>query len=189
MKNLLLCVDPGHGAHDSGAVGPTGLRECDLNLDMAARVGRLAMADGWRVVFTRLDGKFVSLSGRADFSNAARADLFLSLHGNGSDNQKAHGIEMWTTKGLTAADAVVPFMERALRAELPDVVLRVDRTDGDADKEKDYAVLRLTKAPAILWEVGFVTNPEEEALLKTDEYRDRIARAIVNGINAWRASL
>lgn len=189
MKNLLVCIDAGHGGHDPGVIGPTGLRESDLNLDVAARVGRLAMADGWRVVFTRLKDTFVRRSDRAEFSNAARADLFLSIHGNGSDNRKAHGTELWTTKGETAADAVIPFMERALRAEFPDIELRVDRSDGDADKEKDFDVLRLTNAPAVLPEIGFVSNPEEEALLKTDAHRDRIARALVNGINAWRASL
>lgn len=189
MDPLYLCIDAGHGGHDPGVIGPTGLRECDLNLDIAGRVAAKAVADGWRVLVTRAADRFVPLSKRAGISNEAHAHLFISIHGNGAENRKAHGVELWTTVGQTKADEVIPYLERAWRDEFPDVEFRVDRTDGDADKEKDYAVLRLTKAPAILYEVGFVSNPEEEALLKTAEYRARIASAIVAGINAWRESL
>ena len=188
---MKLCIDAGHGGNDSGVVGLGGLRESDLNLSIAGRVATLAVLDGWDVMLTRSSDRFVGLTGRADMANASRhpVDLFLSIHGNGALNREAHGVEFWTSRGQTRSDAVVPHLAGAWKAEFPDVVLRADWSDGDADKESGFAVLHLTRMPAVLVEVGFVSHPPTEALLKTSEYQDRIARAIVAGLNAWRDSI
>lgn len=188
---MRICIDAGHGGHDSGVVGLGGLRESDLNLSIAGRVATLAVLDGWEVMLTRSSDRFVGLTERADMANTSRrpVGLFLSIHGNGALNREAHGVEFWTSRGQTRSDAVVPFLVGAWDAEFPDVVLRTDWSDGDADKESGFAVLHLTKMPAVLVEVGFVSHPPTEALLRTPEYQDRIARAIVAGLNAWRASI
>ena len=188
---MRICIDAGHGGHDSGVVGLGGLRESDLNLSIAGRVATLAVLDGWDVMFTRSSDRFVGLTERADMANASRrpVDLFLSIHGNGALNREAHGVEFWTSRGQTRSDVVVPYLVGAWKAEFPDVVLRTDWSDGDADKESGFAVLHLTKMPAVLVEVGFVSHPPTEALLKTGEYQERIARAIVAGLYAWRASI
>ena len=188
---MKLCIDAGHGGHDSGVVGLGGLRESDLNLSIAGRVATLAVLDGWDVMLTRSSDRFVGLEGRGSLANESRTpvDLFLSLHGNGAVSREAHGVEFWTSRGQTRSDAVVPYLVGAWKAEFPDVVLRADWSDGDADKEAGYAVLHLTKMPAVLVEVGFVSHPPTEALLRDSEYQVRIARAIVAGLNAWRASI
>lgn len=185
---MKLCIDAGHGGNDSGVVGLGGLRESDLNLSIAGRVATLAVLDGWDVMFTRSSDRFVGLTERADMANASRrsVDLFLSIHGNGAVSREAHGVEFWTSRGQTRSDAVVPYLVGAWKAEFPEVVLRTDWSDGDADKEAGYAVLHLTKMPAVLVEVGFVSHPPTEALLRDSEYQVRIARAIVAGLNAWQ---
>lgn len=188
---MKLCIDAGHGGNDSGVVGLGGLRESDLNLSIAWHVASLALLSGWEIMMTRSSDRFVGLEGRSSLANESRTpvDLFLSLHGNGAVSREAHGVEFWTSRGQTRSDAVVPYLVGAWKAEFPDVVLRTDWSDGDADKEAGYAVLHLTKMPAVLVEVGFVSHPPTEALLRDSEYQVRIARAIVAGLNAWRASI
>ena len=188
---MRLCINPGHGGHDSGVVGLGGLRESDLNLDISGRVATLAVLHGWDVMMTRSSDRFVGLREQADIANESKhpVDLFLSIHGNGALNREAHGVEFWTSRGQTRSDAVVPYLAGAWKTEFPDVVLRADWSDGDADKESGFAVLHLTRMPSVLVEVGFVSHPPTEALLKTPEHQDRIARAIVAGLNAWRDSL
>lgn len=187
---MRLCINPGHGGHDSGVVGLGGLRESDLNLSIAGRVATLAVLHGWDIMMTRSSDRFVGLREQADIANESPrpVDLFLALHGNGALNHEAHGVEFWTSRGQTRSDTVVPFLSGAWKEEFPDVLIRADWSDGDADKEAGFAVLHLTKMPAILVEVGFVSHPPTEALLKTSEYQDRIARVIVAGLNAWRDS-
>lgn len=188
---MKLCIDAGHGGNDSGVVGLGGLRESDLNLSIAWHVASLALLSGWEIMMTRSSDRFVGLEGRSSLANESHTpvDLFLSLHGNGAVSREAHGVEFWTSRGQTRSDAVVPYLVGAWKAEFPDVVLRTDWSDGDADKEAGYAVLHLTKMPAVLVEVGFVSHPPTEALLRDSEYQVRIARAIVAGLNAWRASI
>src|SRR5208282_3220265 len=86
--------DPGHGGHDTGTVGPTGLEEKSLTLDVAQRLGKLIEQKlGAQVVYTRTDDTFVPLEERTAIANQAKADLFISIHANSSDDPSARGIE------------------------------------------------------------------------------------------------
>jgi N-acetylmuramoyl-L-alanine amidase len=91
----VVVVDAGHGGHDEGALGPTGLREKDLVLDVTRRVGRRLTAAGLRVVLTRRDDRFLSLEERTAVANDAHADLFLSIHANASTSRSPRGIETY----------------------------------------------------------------------------------------------
>ena len=185
---MLICLAPGHGGHDSGCVGLHGLRESDLNLDISGRVATLALMDGWRITATRSSDIFVSPDDQAHYANNRAADVLLAIHGNGSDNRKAHGVEFYTSRGQTESDKIVPHLERAWRDEFPDALIRTDWSDGDSDKEAGFAVVSRSRCPAVLVEVGFVSHPETEAELKTAEFRQRIASALAKGLKAWRES-
>lgn len=88
-----VVIDPGHGGSDPGAVGPTGLTEAEVNLDVARRVAdRLATRYGVGVVLTRDEDAYVDLESRAAHANDARADLFVSIHCNAAPNREAHGV-------------------------------------------------------------------------------------------------
>ena len=90
-----IIVDAGHGGHDSGAVGPTGVREKDVTLAMARRLERELEARGFAVELTRPDDRYVPLEERAAIANARRGDLFISLHANANPRREQRGIETY----------------------------------------------------------------------------------------------
>jgi len=97
LKIGSIVIDPGHGGHDTGAVGPTGLMEKDLCLDVALRLGQIIKLrlPGAEVIFTRTDDMFIPLEKRTNIANAKKADLFLSIHANSSPYDAARGVETY----------------------------------------------------------------------------------------------
>ncbi|MCL6559611.1 MAG: N-acetylmuramoyl-L-alanine amidase, partial [Firmicutes bacterium] len=100
-------------------------------------------------------------------------------------NPQAKGMEVWTTRGQTGADSVAESVANALIAAFPDMVFRADMSDGDKDKEANFYVLRYTDAPAVLVELGFITNPTEEAMLEMPDYQAKAARVIAEGVAGY----
>jgi N-acetylmuramoyl-L-alanine amidase len=106
LKVGRIVLDPGHGGHDTGSVGPQGLREKDLVLDVAQRLGRLIEERmGSEVIFTRSDDTFVPLEQRTEIANEAKADLFLSIHANSSPLRSAAGVETYYLNFTTSKGA------------------------------------------------------------------------------------
>jgi N-acetylmuramoyl-L-alanine amidase/type II secretory pathway predicted ATPase ExeA len=97
LKINRIAIDPGHGGYDTGTVGPHGLLEKDLCLDVALRLGELIQQNipGAEVVYTRDDDRYVSLEDRTAIANTANADVFISIHANSSDIQEVHGAETY----------------------------------------------------------------------------------------------
>ena len=97
LKIGRIVIDPGHGGHDTGTIGPTGLMEKDLCLDVALRLSRIIeqRLPGAEVIFTRTDDTFIPLEERTNLANDKKADLFLSIHANSSRNHGARGIETY----------------------------------------------------------------------------------------------
>jgi N-acetylmuramoyl-L-alanine amidase len=107
LKVGRIVIDPGHGGHDVGTTGPEGLREKDLVLDVAKRLGELIEARmGSEVILTRSDDTFVSLSRRTALANDAKADLFLSIHANSSTLRSAAGVETYYLNFTTSKSAL-----------------------------------------------------------------------------------
>lgn len=107
LKVGRIVLDPGHGGHDAGTVGPEGLKEKDLVLDVAQRLGRLIEARmGSEVIFTRSDDTFVPLERRTEIANEAKADLFLSIHANSSPLRSAAGVETYYLNFTTSRSAL-----------------------------------------------------------------------------------
>lgn len=184
MKKVIF--DAGHGGHDSGAVGLGGLRESDVTLRLAGLCAQFALEDGWSIAMTRSSDTFVGLGERADRANLSRCDAFMSLHCNAATNRTASGYEVWTTCGQTAADPLAESVLHQMSRAFPGEIARLDKADGDGDKESGFAVLRETSAPAVLVEVGFISHPETEARMRSPEWLTTTARAIVAGLNAWQ---
>ena len=115
---MKICVDPGHGGsdpgavgnggQDSGAVGPTGLREADAVLWMSRFVSHGLMEAGHVTLLTRNADEFRTLGERCEVANDRGMDLFLSIHANANANRQAHGFEVWTSPGWTPAAAAGP---------------------------------------------------------------------------------
>ena len=97
LKIGRIVIDPGHGGHDTGTIGPTGLMEKDLCLDVALRLGKLIeqRLPSDEIVYTRQNDKYVGLEQRTAIANEAKADLFVSIHANSSDDASVSGIETY----------------------------------------------------------------------------------------------
>jgi N-acetylmuramoyl-L-alanine amidase len=107
LKIGKIVIDPGHGGHDTGTIGPHGLEEKDLVLDVALRLGKLLEQRlGADVVYTRQDDTFVPLEERTAIANQAQADLFVSVHANSSHDPDARGVETYYLNFTTSSDAL-----------------------------------------------------------------------------------
>lgn len=107
LKVGRIVIDPGHGGHDTGTVGPEGLREKDLVLDISKRLGALIEERmNSEVVYTRSDDTFIPLEQRTDIANQAKADLFLSIHANSSPLRSAFGVETYYLNFTTSKAAL-----------------------------------------------------------------------------------
>lgn len=178
-----ITLDPGHGGHDPGAIGPTGIQEKDLTLYVALRTKESLEADpAIDVHLTRHNDRYVLLSDRARSANANQSDLFLSIHFNSATNHRARGHEVFTSPGETGADPFASNLFAAWCEEFPDQPARKDLRDGDHDKEAKFTVLTATHMPAALYECGFLSNRESESRFKDPAYLDCMATAFARGI-------
>lgn len=177
-----ITLDAGHGGNDSGAVGPKGLREKDVALAVTLRLGAMLAAAGLAVSYTRKDDRFLELHERAQIANEAGADAFLSIHCNSASKRAASGFEVFTTPGQTAADVLATCLFLDYSRAFPSKLKRIDDTDGDPDKEANFAVLRLSKMPAALFELDFINNPAVEAWLREELNQIAMAEALCDGV-------
>jgi N-acetylmuramoyl-L-alanine amidase len=180
MKKI-ICIDAGHGGTDSGALGPNGLKESHVALAVAMMLGAILTED-FEVFYTRRTDDFISLERRAIIANDGQADAFLSIHCNSGDPGKGTGFEVYTTRGKTPADAFATDVFAAYLAEFPELAARLDMSDGDPDKEADFAVLRKTRMKAILFELEFIHTYPGEAWLKDARNQARCAKALAAGV-------
>ncbi len=117
----VVVLDAGHGGHDEGATGPSGLHEKDLVLDVTKRLAERLRRHGVRVVLTRSSDEFLSLERRTAVANDARADLFLSIHANASPSREPHGVETYFASLDATDDAARATAERENEAFGPSV--------------------------------------------------------------------
>jgi N-acetylmuramoyl-L-alanine amidase len=145
LKIGRIVIDPGHGGHDTGTIGPTGLMEKDLCLDVALRLGKIIQQrlPGADIVYTRSDDTFIPLEERTNIANQAKADLFISIHANSSQDHAARGVETYYLNLKGSAEA----MEVAAREnassdqgvhDLEDLVKKIARNEK-IDESKEFA--------------------------------------------------
>jgi N-acetylmuramoyl-L-alanine amidase len=222
LKLGRVVLDPGHGGHDAGTHGPSGLTEKELVLDVSQRLAAL-LEDrlGSEVVLTRTDDTYVSLEGRTRIANEAKADLFLSIHANSSPVKSVTGVETYYLNFTTSRSALDLAARENAAAEssifdLKDVLEKIALKDK-IDESREFAsrlqtsLYTLTKAgtpaknrgikkapfvvligaqmPSVLAEIGFLTNANDEALMRKTDHRQKIAEALYKGIAAYAESL
>jgi N-acetylmuramoyl-L-alanine amidase len=145
LKIGRIVIDAGHGGHDTGTIGPTGLMEKDLCLDVALRLGKIIQQrlPGADVVYTRSDDTFIPLEERTHIANEAKADLFISIHANSSHDHQARGIETYYLNLKGSPDAMeVASRENATASEsihdLDDIVKKIARSEK-IDESREFA--------------------------------------------------
>ncbi|MDS1003616.1 N-acetylmuramoyl-L-alanine amidase [Clostridium sporogenes] len=175
-----VVVDAGHGGYDSGAVGPTGIKEKDVTLKVALKLGKILENNGVKVIYTRTSdnvswpsNESQDLAARVAIANSNKTDLYVSIHTN-SFNGSANGTETYyydgSAKGKETAEKV--------QKELVNSIGLYDR----GVKTAGYYVLKNTISPSILVELGFIDNRNEEILLNSDWFQQKCAEAIAKGI-------
>jgi N-acetylmuramoyl-L-alanine amidase len=145
LKIGRIVIDAGHGGHDTGTIGPTGLMEKDLCLDVALRLGKIIQQKlpGADIVFTRSDDTFIPLEDRTRIANEAKADLFISIHANSSPDHGARGIETYYLNMKGSAEAMaVAARENSVSQQgihdLEEVVKKIARTEK-IDESRELA--------------------------------------------------
>jgi N-acetylmuramoyl-L-alanine amidase len=177
---MRICIDPGHGGHDPGAVF-RGLEEKDICLLAGLWLRDYLLLFGHQVVMTRADDRFVAISRRAALSNEAAADLFVSLHMNadadpdGAGMAEARGGEIWiypdSREGRLLAEKIGEEIKRAFPGE-----------PWRGIKEEEFGVLVMTTAPAVLIEMAFIDNSETVRSMTDPKTRHEMINAIGRGI-------
>ncbi|HUT02095.1 MAG TPA: N-acetylmuramoyl-L-alanine amidase [Phycisphaerae bacterium] len=169
-----VVIDPGHGGRQPGAVSVLGGLEKHLVLIIAKRVAKELRKEGVEVLLTRSRDVFVELEDRPAVANRSKADLFVSIHADAWKKPSTRGFTAYVSKSASA---------RSVAAA--NAIVRRMQTTGTRSKgvrRKDLIVLVHSKRPAVLVEVGYLTNRWEAARLNTDGYRSQVARAIALGV-------
>ena len=169
-KNKVV-LDAGHGGSDYGAIRE-GINEKDINLDVTQRVEALLKSKGYKVALTRKDDTFVSLEDRVSISESEEPEIFVSIHVNSAVSTDPNGIEThyYHDYSKDLAETVHKHMIKEVGAK-----------DRGLFKSKFY-VINHTTDPAILVEIGFLSNENERNELLTDKRKQQTAKAIAEGI-------
>lgn len=190
LSGMVIAVDAGHGGYDGGALGRvSGTPEKTLNLDVARRVERLLKEQGAEVVMTRTDDyalcdedppirkKLQDMQRRAAIIVQAGADVVLSIHMNEYAGRSESGPQVFYREECPAGRLLAGAIQEQMIGQLEPKKAR-SALGGD------YYILTLG-VPSVLVECGFLSNEREEALLLTEEYRERVADAVVQGVVRW----
>lgn len=171
-----VIIDAGHGGKDKGAHRGS-VYEKTLALSVAKRVETLLKAKGIPVTMTRRSDKFVTLTDRALIANRYKDAVFVSIHFNAHVSSRYHGIETYYY-GAEGSKLAAHIHLRMLS--------RVKGKDRQSRQRKNLAVLRRTQCPAVLVECGYISNPYERQRCITSSYQYSCARAIADGIIAYK---
>lgn len=167
-----VVIDAGHGGHDRGGIPGQRASEKAANLDVAQRLEANLRAAGLRTVMTRRDDTFIPLGTRTAIANAQRRAVFLSIHFNSASRRGACGFETYYYSRQSAQ----------LAARLYSKLVRAWPSENRGLRTRGFFVIRKTRIPAVLCECGFLTNPQEAALISRAATRQRIADLLAQAL-------
>ncbi|MDD4346980.1 MAG: N-acetylmuramoyl-L-alanine amidase [Desulfitobacteriaceae bacterium] len=185
LAGLTIVVDAGHGGKATGAIGYSGTYEKDNNLAVALFLADMLRSAGGNALLTRSNdtlpggtgAAMTELEARVNIANKAKADLFVSIHNDGFTDSTVGG----TSTFYSSANPVYVQSRIFAQAVQTELVKQLGFNDRKV-KDNAFYVIRHTTMPAILVELGFITNPEEEKLLGSPDFQEKAAGAIFQGI-------
>lgn len=207
-RRKIIVIDPGHGGHDLGAVGPSGLAEKVVTLSVAQKMQEI-LSGAYEVHLTRNDDYTIDIEHRTALGNHHRADIFISIHAGGGFRHQARGVIVFYQSPCTGPDSELSQQQRSpweIREKpLPwDCIQEVHRPKSEAlaklvhrhllgkvspedrgVREVPCLVLRGTDMPAILVEIGHLSHPAEERGLRKPEVVSAAAQAISRAIDEY----
>lgn len=184
-KGLVICIDPGHGGSDPGAVNRKyGVYEKEITLDISRRLAALLKKEGWTVVMTRTSDRDVSYAGSPDYEelgsrvripNDLKAHVFISVHINASVRSSVNGVATYWYKWIDKS--LAQYVQSGM-------IEKLRRTNLGIRRERFFMLCR-SNMPAVLVEVGFLSNPTEAKLLKDPKFRQKAAEGIMQGLRVY----
>jgi len=176
-----IVVDAGHGGKDPGTMSPRGVKEKDINLATARALRDMLIGAGYRVYMTRDRDVFIPLEGRTQYTKMKEADLFVSVHVNANRSSALQGVEVYYARSGAAPRQSC----RSATLYMSSMVLKAAARMGINTRKVSgagYYVLRNNICPAVLVEIGYLSNRYDERLLTTIAYQKQIAAAIMMAV-------
>lgn len=186
-NGLTVVIDAGHGGEDGGVVGVvTKSKESDVNLAIAEKLKAHFVKNGYSVIMTRTDSgsvdgaikynKKADMRARKDIIDRAQPDLLISVHCNSYPVQSVKGAQVFYAKNSEAGNKYATALQTYINAAL--------NTKPRAAAVGDYYILNCSAFPSVLVECGFMSNPEEDRLLATDSYREKVALSVYSALSS-----
>jgi N-acetylmuramoyl-L-alanine amidase len=189
LSGKVIVIDPGHGGPDSGAVGGNELLEKEVALNISIMLRDYLQEAGALVIMTREKDqdladentrklrhrKWEDLKERRSIINGNNADLFISIHLNSLPSSRWRGAQVFYHPGREEGEAVSKFIQDEIKRNL-------QNTDRFAKSIEGLYLLRTAEIPGTLVEVGFLSNPSERELLKTESYQRKVAASVYQGL-------
>lgn len=182
VAKKVVVIDPGHGGFDSGAVSPSGIREDELNLKVALKLKHYLAGHKANVILTRetndslASSKSEDMRKRVEIIRKSNPDIVISIHMNKFSQSKYFGAQTFYMAGSEEGKRLAHCIQNKLLENL------IEGNRRQIKAAKNLLILKADKAPSVIVECGFLSNPEEESLLITDEYQEKIAWSIFCGI-------
>ncbi|BBB90841.1 MAG TPA: N-acetylmuramoyl-L-alanine amidase [Methylomusa anaerophila] len=186
LSGKIIAIDPGHGGTDPGAIGPGGSQEKTVTLAVALKVKELLEKAGATVYMTRMDDRDVyapndgateELNARVVVGNQNNADIFLDIHANAFQNPNVGGTATYYYRKS--------LYDKLLAQNLQNSVVNVDGLNNRGVNQANFYVLKYTRMPAALVELAFISNPDEEKLLNSPEFQQKIAQGLVDALDSF----
>lgn len=175
----VIALDAGHGGEDEGCSYEE-ILEKDINLQIAKKVESQLVSLGYQVVMIRQDDTYIPKEQRVELANQAQTDLYVSIHQNTFEDSGITGIETWYDGTDTSRDS-----KRLAQLVQQQTIGNSGSVERELKEEAEFFVTGNTNMPACLIETGFLSNKEERELLITEEYQDKLAKGIADGIHYY----
>ncbi|MBU1260735.1 MAG: N-acetylmuramoyl-L-alanine amidase [Planctomycetes bacterium] len=172
-----IVIDAGHGGKDPGAISTHGFYEKTVNLDVALQVTQILRDKGYKVIMTRDSDKFIELEERAAIANRSRADIFVSIHADSCATSSKNGFTLYVARNASWAS-------KSLAGSIDKQMLQTG-IKSRGTRKADFRVLKYTRCPAVLVELGYLSNYWEAKQLKNKDMQKRLANAIACGITDY----
>ncbi len=182
ISNKTIGIDPGHGGIDPGTVSKNGVGEAEINLKIGLKLKDIIQSNGGKAILTRKNKNALSdikredLEKRKEVIEQGKCDIFLTIHLNSFTDPRYYGAQVFYKKDSQESMILADCIQEELRKILDENNTRVPQ------ERDDVYLLRELDMPAVLIECGFLSNEQEEKLLQTDSYQEKIAQGIYNGV-------
>lgn len=184
MAGVRVVIDPGHGGFDGGTIGTAGTKESEINLAISKLVQKEFESQGAEVVMLRERDEALGkekqedMAARRELIETSGQDVTVSIHQNRFEDASVYGPQVFYAPGSVEGEKLAKYVQDSLNEALEVKKPRVQM-------EGNYYIVKSGSVPAIIVECGFLSNPEEEAKLKTEAYQKKVAKAVREGVGAY----